>query len=198
MKLPGDDFYPGLWPAVWMMGNLGRAGYMETTSGFWPYSYSTCQGSTANGWSDLPPQLISACASKTVNRTKWDMKKGTGRGAPEIDIMEARSVGCQPCAAAVGCLREVGLPRRAAAPAAPQGPTRQRRDSERPWPQLSAGSGLSDSADGPIDAARNGLRRGRHSVPGYAALVAGSALGQEPVDDPPHPPLTACRVKHQV
>ena len=33
MKLPGDDFYPGLWPALWMMGNLGRAGYMETTDG---------------------------------------------------------------------------------------------------------------------------------------------------------------------
>ena len=25
-----------------MMGNLGRAGFMPSTSGFWPYSYSAC------------------------------------------------------------------------------------------------------------------------------------------------------------
>ena len=101
VQLPGNDFYSGLWPAVWMMGNLGRAGYMETTSGFWPYSYSTCQGSTANGWSDLPSQVISACADKAVNRNKWGMQNGTGRGAPEIDIMEARSVERQTCPAIV-------------------------------------------------------------------------------------------------
>ncbi len=29
----------GLWPAVWTMGNLGRAGYGASLDGMWPYSY---------------------------------------------------------------------------------------------------------------------------------------------------------------
>lgn len=33
MKLPGDHFHTGFWPALWTMGNLGRAGYMESTQG---------------------------------------------------------------------------------------------------------------------------------------------------------------------
>jgi hypothetical protein len=33
VKLPGDDFYSGFWPAFWAMGNLGRAGYMHSTEG---------------------------------------------------------------------------------------------------------------------------------------------------------------------
>jgi beta-glucanase (GH16 family) len=40
--LPGDNQVPGLWPAFWAMGNLGRAGYMPSTKGLWPYSYDQC------------------------------------------------------------------------------------------------------------------------------------------------------------
>lgn len=42
VQLPGTDTVPGFWPAFWAMGNLGRAGYMPSTGGFWPYSYSEC------------------------------------------------------------------------------------------------------------------------------------------------------------
>ncbi|KAE8204145.1 hypothetical protein CF335_g2763 [Tilletia laevis] len=38
--LPGTPTVPGYWPAVWMMGNLGRAGYGATNDGMWPYQYS--------------------------------------------------------------------------------------------------------------------------------------------------------------
>lgn len=28
-------------PAFWLMGNLGRAGYLKSTGGMWPYTYNT-------------------------------------------------------------------------------------------------------------------------------------------------------------
>jgi len=39
-------------PAFWTMGNLGRAGYMKSTSGMWPYRYALisrgrCSGSSS-------------------------------------------------------------------------------------------------------------------------------------------------------
>ncbi|KAE8201000.1 hypothetical protein CF336_g414 [Tilletia laevis] len=37
VMLPGDPTVPGYWPAVWTMGNLGRAGYGATNEGMWPY-----------------------------------------------------------------------------------------------------------------------------------------------------------------
>lgn len=33
VQLPGDSVTPGLWPALWAMGNLARAGYMKSTEG---------------------------------------------------------------------------------------------------------------------------------------------------------------------
>ena len=42
LQLPGAGDVSGLWPAVWTMGNLGRAGYGATTDGMWPYSYQAC------------------------------------------------------------------------------------------------------------------------------------------------------------
>ncbi|KAK7679778.1 beta-glucan synthesis-associated protein [Cerrena zonata] len=73
-QLPFYGNISGLWPGLWTMGNLGRPGYMATTEGVWPYTYEECDaGITANQSSpdgeDHPNQ-------------------GTGRGAPEIDILE--------------------------------------------------------------------------------------------------------------
>ncbi|KAK0536153.1 hypothetical protein OC835_002115 [Tilletia horrida] len=44
--LPGDPKIPGWWPAVWMMSNLGRAGYGATNEGMWPYNYDSCDVGT--------------------------------------------------------------------------------------------------------------------------------------------------------
>jgi hypothetical protein len=54
LSLPGKSDVYGLWPAVWAMGNLGRAGYGGTLDGLWPYSYNECdlgtlQNQTLNG-----------------------------------------------------------------------------------------------------------------------------------------------------
>ena len=46
VSLPGVSNVQGLWPALWMMGNLGRAGYGATTDGLWPYSYDSCDVGT--------------------------------------------------------------------------------------------------------------------------------------------------------
>ncbi|KAK9814665.1 hypothetical protein WJX72_009478 [[Myrmecia] bisecta] len=90
IKLPGNASSSGFWPAFWMMGNLGRAGLLNTTGGLWPYSYDECEGSGPSGFDSQPGQLINACPDRAgINRTAaWGFNKGQGRGAPEIDIME--------------------------------------------------------------------------------------------------------------
>lgn len=68
VSLPGTYDIPGFWPALWTMGNIGRAGYAASTDGTvsespwcsfapadralpsqWPYSYDSCDvGTLAN------------------------------------------------------------------------------------------------------------------------------------------------------
>jgi len=75
---PGDPFIGGLWPAVWMLGNLGRATYEASTNNLWPWSYDYCNRNLQEA------QLISAC-----NRENhYGMNPFQGRGATEIDIVE--------------------------------------------------------------------------------------------------------------
>jgi beta-glucanase (GH16 family) len=90
VSLAGPSGVPGLWPGVWTMGNLGRPGYLSTTDGVWPYTYNSCDlGITPNqsspdGLSHLPGQKLSSCTCKGSEHPS----AGTGRGAPEIDILE--------------------------------------------------------------------------------------------------------------
>ncbi|EFN59204.1 hypothetical protein CHLNCDRAFT_138137 [Chlorella variabilis] len=92
VQLPGNAVTSGFWPAFWTMGNLGRAGYMASTAGTWPYSYNTCQGSGKQEWSGLEGQLITACPGDPpgVNRAAWGLHPQQGRGAPEFDVFETR------------------------------------------------------------------------------------------------------------
>ncbi|KAI1007188.1 Beta-glucan synthesis-associated protein [Podosphaera aphanis] len=91
VSLAGPSGVPGLWPGVWTMGNLGRSGYLATTDGVWPYTYNTCDlGITPNqsdpsGISYLPGQRLNSCTCKGEDHPN----PGTGRGAPEIDVLEA-------------------------------------------------------------------------------------------------------------
>ncbi|KAG2494124.1 hypothetical protein HYH03_007762 [Edaphochlamys debaryana] len=77
VKMPGDDQKGGFWPALFTLGNLGRAGYLRSTEGVWPWSYDTCDLAATQTfpWSDTK-QLINNC-----NAAK-------GRGSPEIDLFE--------------------------------------------------------------------------------------------------------------
>ena len=91
VSLAGPAGVPGLWPGAWTIGNLGRPGYLSTTEGVWPYTYDKCDlGITPNqsdptGLSHLPGQKLSSCSCPGADHPN----PGTGRGAPEIDILEA-------------------------------------------------------------------------------------------------------------
>ncbi|CZR62244.1 related to KRE6 Glucan synthase subunit [Phialocephala subalpina] len=91
VSLAGPAGIPGLWPGVWSMGNLGRPGYKATTEGVWPYTYNSCDAgitpnqSSPDGLSFLPGQKLSSCTCKGEDHPN----AGVGRGAPEIDILEA-------------------------------------------------------------------------------------------------------------
>ncbi|PBK89582.1 glycoside hydrolase family 16 protein [Armillaria gallica] len=116
VQLPGINNVVGLWPAVWMMGNLGRAGYGASLEGLWPYSYDACDVGTApnqtlNGrpesalttgpaeynyeLSYLPGQRLSRCTCDGESHPGPKHADGTyvGRSAPEIDIFEAQVSG---------------------------------------------------------------------------------------------------------
>jgi len=78
-KLPGKPTTGGLWPALWLLGNLARATYVGSSDYMWPYSYSKCSEKGRMS------QEINACSK--INH--YGMQAGRGRGAPEIDILEA-------------------------------------------------------------------------------------------------------------
>lgn len=113
--LPGSHADEGYWPAVWMLGNLGRAGYAGTTQGMWPYSYSQCDVGTlanqTNAAKTAPAAAINAYGqySASVDH-KLSFLEGqrasactcpgedhpgpstnVGRSAPEIDIFEIQT-----------------------------------------------------------------------------------------------------------
>jgi len=78
-QLPGYSDIGGLWPAIWLLGNLGRATFEGSTNLIWPWSYDKCNRKLQEA------QTISAC-----NRVHhFGMQAGKGRGSTEIDIMEA-------------------------------------------------------------------------------------------------------------
>jgi beta-glucanase (GH16 family) len=112
VTLPGSNNVAGLWPAVWSMGNLGRAGYGASLEGMWPYSYDTCDvgtlpnqtypgearpldatntGYKGNSLSFLSGQRLSRCTCKGEPHPGPVHSNGdfVGRSAPELDIFEA-------------------------------------------------------------------------------------------------------------
>ncbi|KAJ7618877.1 beta-glucan synthesis-associated [Mycena polygramma] len=109
--LPGTTNIHGLWPAVWTMGNLGRAGYGASLDGMWPYTYDSCDIGTApnqtmnglpeiartSGVTDepyngelsyLPGQRLSRCTCPGESHPGPVHADGSyvGRAAPEIDL----------------------------------------------------------------------------------------------------------------
>jgi beta-glucanase (GH16 family) len=76
--LPGEPDIGGLWPAVWLLGNLGRATYEASTNNIWPWSYDQCDRQKQES------QSISACNEAN----HFGLNKFQGRGATEIDLLE--------------------------------------------------------------------------------------------------------------
>jgi beta-glucanase (GH16 family) len=94
-QLPGSASQNGLWPAFWLMGNLGRATIEATTNKVWPWSYSYCpsSGDTSANQDPRNGQAINACMDSNGQSRQWASDRGLeykqGRGAIEIDIIEA-------------------------------------------------------------------------------------------------------------
>ena len=87
--LPGKPGVPGVWPGIWMMGNLGRATFTLSTEGLWPWTYNGCEREIER----TSGQLISACthhAEESELSTLSGLNGAQGRGVPEIDILETR------------------------------------------------------------------------------------------------------------
>jgi hypothetical protein len=78
LTLPGKPDIGGLWPAVWLLGNLGRATFEHSTNLIWPWSTPSCDRKLQKA------QEISGCDSTG----HFDMEPMKGRGATEIDIVE--------------------------------------------------------------------------------------------------------------
>ena len=80
VQLPSDGNSSGLWPALWLMGNLGRAVYQNSSQFIWPWSTTECLGEVNSSG-----QLFSAC----IDSIGFGFHPNQGRGAPEIDIFES-------------------------------------------------------------------------------------------------------------
>jgi beta-glucanase (GH16 family) len=80
-KLPGSPSIGGLWPAIWMMGNMARATYVNSSDLIWPFSTNVCDNRTRNA------QLVNSCPDSN-NNAQYNMPKNRGRGAPEVDVLE--------------------------------------------------------------------------------------------------------------
>ncbi|OMJ14915.1 putative beta-glucan synthesis-associated protein [Smittium culicis] len=90
---PGDA--SGYWPAIWILGNLGRVGFGSTNDGLWPYTYNSCDlgvlvNQTNRYLSWLPGQRLNACVCSGDHPSP-----GIGRGAPEIDLFEGTVLNSQ-------------------------------------------------------------------------------------------------------
>ncbi|CAN0161844.1 unnamed protein product, partial [Ascophyllum nodosum] len=84
-RLPGTHDIGGLWPAMWLLGNLARATFTASSDFMWPWSYNECNRTTPEKASWQRQQEISACDSAV----HYGMHPNMGRGSPEIDILEA-------------------------------------------------------------------------------------------------------------
>ncbi|KAF7968462.1 hypothetical protein HWV62_30551 [Athelia sp. TMB] len=97
VSMPGTAEAAGLWPAVWTMGNLGRAGYGATTEG----NYDACDlGTFPNQTAqDGTPGAYATAGSLSGNELSFlpgqrgdhpGPSNNVGRSAPEIDIFETQ------------------------------------------------------------------------------------------------------------
>jgi len=78
-KILGEAHVGGLWPGIWLLGNLARATYVGSADWMWPWSFDTCDRALQK------QQLVSKCSPQP----HYGFAPNTGRGAPEIDILEA-------------------------------------------------------------------------------------------------------------
>ncbi|WFD36288.1 hypothetical protein MCUN1_003166 [Malassezia cuniculi] len=109
---PGGPATQGYWPAIWIMGNLGRPGHLATTDGFWPYVYDGCDvgvlpnqtyingtgpaaakrakqiSGSYSALSNLPGMRSPSCTCPGEDHPGPNVN--VARGVPEIDMFETQ------------------------------------------------------------------------------------------------------------
>lgn len=83
VQLPGKPNVGGLWPALWLLGNLARHTYVGSAEHMWPWSSIVCTNKARDA------QKLNGCQ----RMAHYGMHNFLGRGAPEIDIFEAQPGG---------------------------------------------------------------------------------------------------------
>ncbi|CAH0477376.1 unnamed protein product [Peronospora belbahrii] len=92
--LPGKWGIPGTWPAIWIMGNIGRAAFLDSQDGTWPWCFDVCAPYIEK--IEKVKQKINACGNLTNKHDKnsypemYGLNPFQGRGATEIDVIEAQ------------------------------------------------------------------------------------------------------------
>mmetsp|Transcript_41360 Transcript_41360/g.49623 ORF Transcript_41360/g.49623 Transcript_41360/m.49623 type:complete len:620 (+) Transcript_41360:163-2022(+) len=81
VQLPGFKDVGGLWPALWLLGNLARHTFDGTSKHIWPWSTHECTEH------NMDTQKINGC----LNAVHYGLQNKFGRGAPEIDIFEIQA-----------------------------------------------------------------------------------------------------------
>ena len=91
---PAGKQQDAVWTGIWTLGNLARSQWTGSGDGFWPFSYSECDGAVPY-LAGTSPQRVSAC---DVQRGRFGMHPRQGRGAVELDMIESVHVGtkCAP------------------------------------------------------------------------------------------------------
>ena len=80
VQLPGKSNVGGLWPALWLLGNLVRHTYVGSSEHMWPWSSVVCTPKSRDS------QKISGCH----HLSHFGLENYFGRGSPEIDIFEVQ------------------------------------------------------------------------------------------------------------
>jgi len=83
VQLPGKARIGGLWPALWLLGNLARHTYVGSSEHIWPWSSLDCTKKSRQS------QKLSGCD----HIGHFGMDAFLGRGAPEMDIFEVQAGG---------------------------------------------------------------------------------------------------------
>lgn len=151
----------GTWPSLWLLGNLARAVYTASGDGVWPWSYDACLELDA---ARLPPR---------TPPQKWP-----GRGAAEMDLVEARTSAASPHLEYASFSLQV-------APRVPPAYMPAWGSFPSPQPRVPNGEPLGHGVDGSwysdltlgAGAAVNAWWYGPRDVPGSNDAITGSVAG---------------------
>ena len=74
-------------PGFWLLGNLGRPGFFNSSNRMWPYSWNKCYDSNPTGYTGYD-YLLGSKNNGCDSNPPYGFKPNVARTVPEIDIFE--------------------------------------------------------------------------------------------------------------